>query len=224
VQTQRYLSDSSAVRITFSRYFTPSGRCIQKPFENISPAEYEDDLKKRQEEGEFYDETKIKLPDSLKYRTASGRIVYGGGGIIPDIFLPVDTTTRLSACAEEAQRKNLFLLTAQEYVSAHPELKKAYTSAADFAQKYQLTPEICALFEKKAKDAGLTCNFDEAKSDITWLLRSFLGKFAYGEDARTRIMMERDKNLQQALRLLPAAIELEKTGQLDTKKYKTLLR
>jgi len=224
VQTQRYLSDSSAVRITFSRYFTPSGRCIQKPFENISPAEYEEDLRKRQEEGEFYDETKIKLPDSLKYRTASGRIVYGGGGIVPDIFLPVDTTTRLSACAEEAQRKNLFLLTAQEYVNAHPELKKAYASAADFAQKYQLTPEVWALFEKKAKDAGLTCDFDEAKSDITWLLRSFLGKFAYGEEARTRIMMERDKNLQQALRLLPAAIELEKTGQLDTKKYKTLLR
>jgi carboxyl-terminal processing protease len=224
VQTQRYLSDSSAVRITFSRYFTPSGRCIQKPFENISPAEYEDDLRKRQEEGEFYDETKIKLPDSLKYRTASGRIVYGGGGIVPDIFLPVDTTTRLSACAEEAQRKNLFLLTAQEYVNAHPELKKAYISAADFAQKYQLTPEVWALFEKKAKDAGLTCNFDEAKSDISWLLRSFLGKFAYGEEARTRIMMERDKNLQQALQLLPAAIELEKTGQLDTKKYKTLLR
>jgi len=224
VQTQRYLSDSSAVRITFSRYFTPSGRCIQKPFENLSPSEYEDELRKRQEEGEFYDETKIKLPDSLKYRTASGRIVYGGGGIIPDIFLSIDTTTRLSACAEEAQRKNLFLLTAQEYVNTHPELKKAYASAASFAQNYQVSSDLWELFEKKAKEAGLTCNLEEAKSDMTWLLRSFVGKFAYGEEARTRIAMERDKNLQQALRLLPAAIELEKTGQLDTKRYKTLLQ
>ncbi len=224
VQTQRYLSDSSAVRITFSRYFTPSGRSIQKPFENLSPTEYEDDLRKRQEEGEFYDETKIKLPDSLKYRTASGRIVYGGGGIIPDIFLPVDTTTRLSACAEEAQRKNLFLLTAQEYINAHPELKKTYSSASAFAQNYQVTSDLWALFEKRARDAGLTCNLEEAKSDMTWLLRSFVGKFAYGEEARTRIAMERDKNLQQALRLLPAAIELEKTGQLDVKRYKAILR
>jgi carboxyl-terminal processing protease len=224
VQTQRYLPDSSAVRITFSRYFTPSGRCIQKPFENLSPNEYEEDLKKRQEEGELYDETKIKLPDSLKYKTSSGRIVYGGGGIIPDIFLPIDTSMRLAACAEEAQRRNLYLLTAQEYVNLHPELKKRYSSASDFAKNYQVTSDLWALFEKKAKEAGLSCNLEEAKADITWLLRSFVGKFAYGEDARTRISMERDKNLQQALLLLPAAEELEKTGRVDVSKYKALLR
>ena len=224
VQTQRYLSDSSAVRITFSRYFTPSGRCIQKPFENLSPSEYEEDLKKRQDEGEFYDETKIKLPDSLKYKTNSGRTVYGGGGIIPDIFLPIDTTSRLSACAEEAQRKNLFLLSAQEYVNTHPEIKKKFTSAGDFATNYHVSSDLWALFEKRAKEAGITCNLQESRSDIEWLLRSFVGKFAFGEDARTRIIMERDKNLQQALRLLPAAIELEKTGQLDVAKYKALLR
>ncbi len=224
VQTQRYLSDSSAVRITFSRYFTPSGRCIQKPFENLSPNEYEEELKKRQDEGEFYDETKIKLPDSLKYKTNSGRIVYGGGGIIPDIFLPIDTTSRLSACAEEAQRKNLYLLCAQEYVNAHPEIKKKYTSASDFAINYHVSPDLWAIFEKKAREVGITCNFQESRNDIEWLLRSFVGKFAFGEDARTRILIERDKNLQQALRLLPAAIELEKTGQLDVAKYKALLR
>ncbi len=224
VQTQRYLPDSSAVRITFSRYFTPSGRCIQKPFENLSPSEYEEDLKKRQDEGEFYDETKIKLPDSLKYKTNSGRTVYGGGGIIPDIFLPIDTTNRFSACAEEAQRKNLYLLSAQEYVNTHPEIRKKFTSAGDFATNYHVSPDLWALFEKKAKEAGITCDLQEARSDIQWLLRSFVGKFAFGEDARTRILMERDKNLQQALRLLPAAIELEKTGQLDVAKYKALLR
>lgn len=224
VQTQRYLSDSSAVRITFSRYFTPSGRCIQKPFENLSPTEYDEDLKKRQDEGEFYDETKIKLPDSLKYKTNSGRIVYGGGGIIPDIFLPIDTTTRLSACAEEAQRKNLYLLCAQEYINAHPEIKKKYTSASDFAANYHVSPDLWAIFEKKAREAGITCNLQESRNDIEWLLRSFVGKFAFGEDARTRILIERDKNLQQTLRLLPAAIELEKTGQLDVAKYKALLR
>jgi len=224
VQTQRYLSDSSAVRITFSRYFTPSGRCIQKPFENLSPNEYEEDLKKRQDEGEFYDETKIKLPDSLKYKTNSGRIVYGGGGIIPDIFLPIDTTSRLSACAEEAQRKNLYLLCAQEYVNAHPEIKKKYTSASEFAINYSVSSDLWAIFEKKARESGITCNLQESRNDIEWLLRSFVGKFAFGEDARTRILIERDKNLQQALRLLPAAIELEKTGQLDVAKYKALLR
>jgi carboxyl-terminal processing protease len=224
VQTQRYLPDSSAIRITFSRYYTPSGRCIQKPFEGLSNDEYEKEIRSRLERGELVDETKIPLPDSLKYKTASGRMVYGGGGIIPDIFLPIDSAMQVSACTEELQRKNLFLLTAQEYASLHPEFKNQYASAAEFAAKFRVTSDLWALLKKKAQNAGVDCSIDTVRTEVEAMLRAFVGKFVYGEEARTRITMERDKNLQQALLLMPAAAELEKTGQVDVAKYKALIR
>lgn len=225
VQTQRYLPDSSAVRITFSRYFTPSGRCIQKPFEGISTEAYEKELEERFRKGEFMDEGKIPMPESLQYRTASGRIVYGGGGIVPDIFLPIDTTRRLTPCAVSAQNRNLYLLTAQAYVSRHPELKTKYKSAEDFAQHFQVDAELWKLFGEKAQERKLTCNYasDTVRKDIEWYLRAFVGKLAFGEEARTRIEMERDIQLKRALRLIPAAEELEKQGTFDKEKYKALV-
>ncbi|GIV23527.1 MAG: peptidase S41 [Bacteroidia bacterium] len=225
VQTQRYLPDSSAVRITFSRYFTPSGRCIQKPFEGLSAEAYERELEERARRGEFYDEEKIAMPESLKFRTASGRIVYGGGGIVPDIFFPIDTTQRIHSCALTAQRKNLYLLTAQAYLSSHGALKNKYTSAEAFAQKFKVDADLWALFEQKAQERGLGCDFrgDSARRDAEWFLRQFVGKLAYGEEARTRIEMERDKDLRRALKLFSAAEELEKTGRLDKNKYKGII-
>jgi len=225
VQTQRYLPDSSAVRITFSRYFTPSGRCIQKPFEGLSAEEYERELEDRMKRGEFLDEARIPLPDSLKYHTASGRIVYGGGGIIPDIFLPLDTTDRITPCAQSAQRKNLYLLSARAYLDKHPDLKSRYKSAEDFAQRFQVEADLWELFTRMAKEKGLDCAWqaDSVRRDVTWFLRAFVGKLAFGEEAQARVQMERDKQLKVALRLLPAAEELEQTGRLTRERYKPLL-
>ncbi|MCX7763748.1 MAG: S41 family peptidase [Bacteroidia bacterium] len=225
VQTQRYLPDSSAVRITFSRYFTPSGRCIQKPFENVSSEAYERELSERAARGEFFDEEKISLPESLQYRTASGRIVYGGGGIIPDIFFPIDTTRRISPCAVAAQNRNIYLLAAQAYVSQHPELKNKYASAEDFAQRFRVDGDLWRIFEEKARERKLSCNYasDTVRKDAEWYLRAFVGKLAFGEEARTRVEIERDIQLRRALRLIPAAEELERTGKLDKERYKALV-
>lgn len=225
VQTQRYLPDSSAVRITFSRYFTPSGRCIQKPFENVSSEAYERELSERATRGEFFDEEKISLPESLKYRTASGRIVYGGGGIIPDIFFPIDTTHRISPCAVAAQNRSIYLLAAQAYVSQHPELKSKYASAEDFAQRFRVDGDLWRIFEEKARERKLNCNYtsDTVRKDAEWYLRAFVGKLAFGEEARTRVEIERDIQLRRALRLIPAAEELERTGKLDKERYKALV-
>lgn len=225
VQTQRYLPDSSAVRITFSRYFTPSGRCIQKSFEGLSAEEYERELEDRMKRGEFLDEARIPLPDSLKYHTASGRIVYGGGGIIPDIFLPLDTTDRITPCAQAAQRKNLYLLSARAYLDKHSDLKSRYSSAEDFARRFQVEAQLLELFTRMAKEKGLDCSWssDSVRRDVEWFLRAFVGKLAFGEEAQTRVQMERDKQLRVALRLLPAAEELERTGRLTRERYKPLL-
>ncbi len=225
VQTQRYLPDSSAVRITFSRYFTPSGRCIQKPFEGMSTEAYERELEERAKRGEFVDETKIAIPESLQYRTASGRIVYGGGGIIPDIFFPIDTTRRLSPCAVSAQNRNVYLISAQAYTARHPELKNRFASAEDFAKNFKVDAELWQIFEQKAQERKVSCSFasDTARRDAEWFLRAFVGKLVFGEEARTRVEMERDIQLKRALRLIPAAEELERTGKLDKERYKALV-
>lgn len=86
VQEPVYFSDGSGIRLTVARYYTPSGRCIQKPYED-----YKYDLLERYQHGEMMSADSIKVNDSLKFTTKSGRVVYGGGGIIPDVFVPIDT-------------------------------------------------------------------------------------------------------------------------------------
>ncbi len=89
VQEQYRLRDGSAIRLTVARYYTPSGRCIQKPYEDRD--HYDLDVAGRIENGEMYDETKIEFQDTTKYFTSGGRVVYGGGGVQPDIFIPMDS-------------------------------------------------------------------------------------------------------------------------------------
>jgi carboxyl-terminal processing protease len=91
VQRPFSLNDGAEVRLTISRYYTPSGRSIQKPYDNLE--EYENDISKRYKKGEFFSADSIHFNDSLKYETLNGRSVYGGGGIMPDYFVPLDTTS-----------------------------------------------------------------------------------------------------------------------------------
>ena len=92
VQQQFDLYDGSALRLTIARYHTPSGRCIQKPYEMGEGEDYQMDLLNRYEHGEFYSQDSIHQTDTLQYHTIGGRTVYGGGGIMPDVFVPSDTT------------------------------------------------------------------------------------------------------------------------------------
>jgi len=93
VQQQYNLSDGSALRLTVARYYTPSGRSIQKPYVKGKADEYENDIMKRYLHGEFDNKDSIRVADTLKYKTLKGRSVYGGGGIMPDIFVPRDTSS-----------------------------------------------------------------------------------------------------------------------------------
>ena len=92
VQQEMQLGDGSAVRLTVSRYYTPTGRSIQKPYENKENGEYFSDFETRYHNGELMNADSIKVNDSLKFETPKGKIVYGGGGIIPDVFVSIDTT------------------------------------------------------------------------------------------------------------------------------------
>ncbi len=95
VQQQRNLGDGSAVRLTIARYFTPTGRSIQKPYRMDDNSNYALDLETRMTNGELLSKDSIKVVDSLRYTTPKGKVVYGGGGIVPDVFVPLDTTLYL---------------------------------------------------------------------------------------------------------------------------------
>ncbi|MDE6449003.1 MAG: S41 family peptidase, partial [Muribaculaceae bacterium] len=116
VQTQTMLPDSSAIRLTISRYYTPSGRCIQKDYSDA--ARYSNDILDRYDHGEAFSADSIKFDESLLYHTLGGRSVYGGGGIMPDIFVPNDTTG-VTGYYLKVRNAGLFQKWAFEYADAH---------------------------------------------------------------------------------------------------------
>jgi carboxyl-terminal processing protease len=161
VQKPFPLPDGSAVRLTIARYYTPSGRCIQKHYEP-GDENYELDLSNRYQHGELYNADSIKFNDSLKYQTNAGRTVYGGGGIMPDIFVPLDTTMN-SKYYDELRRNVIIVDYSLSYVDENrADLLKTYSNINEFKDKFIITDEFMNKFvayaEKKSikkDEAGL---------------------------------------------------------------------
>ena len=155
VQKPLRLVDQSEVRLTISHYYTPTGRCIQKPYDDGLDAYYKD-LQTRANNGELYTADKIKFPDSLKYRTPHGRVVYGGGGIMPDIFIPLDTT-KYSTLYNEIVRKGVFGNFVMDYLDGERDnLKKQYPTFEDFEKNYKITDDFYKEFKAFAKKEGVS--------------------------------------------------------------------
>ncbi len=151
VQEPIEFRDSSVVRLTVARYYTPSGRCIQKPYKKGHGEEYDMDLIARYERGEFFSQDSIRL-DGPEYKTNKGRTVYGGGGIMPDIFIPEDTTS-LTTYYKEAVMSGLLRQFAFDFTDKNRAQMDKYTTLADI-QKYlsrQNLPEQFARYGEKHK-------------------------------------------------------------------------
>jgi len=141
VQKPFNLPDESQMRLTISKYYTPSGRCIQRPY-NDGLDSYFDDLNTRSKHGELLTADSIKFPDSLKYQTAKGRTVYGGGGIMPDIFIPLDTS-RHSSLYGEMYRKGIISGFTLDYLEKNRELLKSkYPTVDDFKNNFEITESL----------------------------------------------------------------------------------
>lgn len=126
VQTQLTLSDGSEMRLTIARYYTPSGRCIQKKYEKGNNEEYDQDIYNRYMHGEFDSADSIKLDDTLRYQTMGGRTVYGGGGIMPDIFIPRDTSG-ITSYFSNVVNSGVLYLYALDYSDRNRERFAAYS-------------------------------------------------------------------------------------------------
>ena len=163
VQQPIEFRDGSLIRLTIARYYTPSGRCIQKPYEKGHGDEYENDLMERYERGEFFSEDSIKQ-NGPQFKTLLGRIVYGSGGIIPDIFIPEDTSD-VTSYYKEANMSGLIRLFALDFTDEHrDELNELETNDevisyldrqnlirkfADFAQKEGLKKRNLMLYKSR---------------------------------------------------------------------------
>jgi carboxyl-terminal processing protease len=165
VQKPFPLPDGSAVRLTIARYYTPAGRCIQKPYREGD--EYEDDISNRFSHGELYSADSIKFIDSLKYETHAKRTVYGGGGIMPDVFVPLDTSYNSKYLAD-LQRKSVLFEFALSYTDKNRKmLGNEYPNIKTFKEKFIVTEplmnELIAFGEKKgvAKDSAGYANSKE---------------------------------------------------------------
>ncbi len=154
VQRPFDLVDKSQIRLTTSRYYTPSGRCIQKPYEE-GVDEYKMDYSKRLASGELLSADSVHFPDSLRYFTSGKRIVYGGGGIMPDVFVPMDTS-RASDYLINLRSKGLFNSYSLMWVEENRKdfLKKAPTFA-DFSKEYDKL-NVLKDFEAYAEKQGVT--------------------------------------------------------------------
>ncbi|MBA3898817.1 MAG: PDZ domain-containing protein [Bacteroidetes bacterium] len=158
VQEQVLWPDGSAIRLTIARYYTPTGRSIQKTYENGHKAEYFQETRNRYLRGEFYDRDSIQFPDSLKYFTAQGRVVYGGGGIMPDYFVPLDTS-ETSMYLTELFQLGLANQFAFEYVDRNREKMKQYKSFSDFNKSFVVNDQMFSDFLKFAEKNGVRTDF-----------------------------------------------------------------
>jgi len=158
VQRPFPLPDGSAIRLTTSRYHTPTGRSIQKPYDN-GVKDYYMDVYNRMKHGELMNPDSIKFPDSLKYYTPANRVVYGGGGIMPDIFIPWDSTW-ISDYYTELRRKGVLNQFTVQYVDNHREdILYQYPDVKTYIEGFKLDKTFMDDFVSFAE--GMEVEFDE---------------------------------------------------------------
>ena len=203
VQQQMPFEDGSAVRLTVARYYTPSGRCIQKPYTLGDQEEYELDLLERWEHGEFYSADSIHFADTTTYKTKGGRIVRGGGGIMPDVFVGRDTTLNTpwyNICVNKAYTYQF----AYQYTDAHRKELAKYKDWQSL-EKYLLKQDVIPQFVAFAKEKGVEPNQEQiAKSRplMTRLLNAYIVRNILGDDGFFPLFERDDEITKKAVEIL----------------------
>ena len=203
VQEQTEFKDGSAIRLTIARYFTPSGRCIQKPYENGRIEDYYQDEMERYDTGELVNADSVKLNKKLKYTTPAGKVVYGGGGIMPDYFIPIDTT-KVSRYISELLYKNLINDFALEYVNKNRTQLK-YTSAKVFNQQFKVNTPLINELKSYANKNNIKSSASDLGKGLDLLsthLKAYIAKDIFNQEAWFFVKNANDDACKKALLML----------------------
>ncbi|MFW5943911.1 MAG: S41 family peptidase [Bacteroidota bacterium] len=205
VQRPVSLPDGSMIRLTVARYHTPTGRVIQKPYNN-GREDYKQDIIKRFNEGEMNSADSIDFPDSLKYRTKiNERLVYGGGGIMPDIFIPLDTTS-YSNYMEQLIRRGIINSFILDYIDNNrTNLQNQYASFEEYKKEFDVTEQMIDDLIKSAEKEGVEPNETELEhslKEIKLQLKALIARDMWDMNEYFQIVNEKDEGYKKAKEIL----------------------
>lgn len=204
VQNPFMLPDGSALRLTVARYYTPTGRSIQKPYES-SLEDYYSDIYNRLRRGELVNADSIQFPDSLKYSTPGGRTVYGGGGIMPDVFIPWDSTN-YSVYYTNLVRKRVFNEFTINYLNGkREELLATYKDIREFNENFNMTPEFVEDFIQFGIKRGIEYDeegFKKSEDQIVYTVKGLIARNLWDMSGFFLVMSAIDEGYKKAVEVL----------------------
>ncbi len=205
VQTPMSLIDGSLIRLTVARYYTPSGRNIQKPYDK-GIENYHRDLEKRFKHGELQSADSINFPDSLQYKTLRlGRTVYGGGGIMPDIFVPLDTT-RTTDYHRNIVAKGVMNKTVLEYIEQNrKKLMENYKNFEIFNKKFEVDSALLNTLKENGEKEKVAFNekeFEQSKRLISLQMKALIARDLYESGDYYKVMNAENDIIQRGLEVL----------------------
>ena len=194
------MRDSSELRLTVSRYYTPTGRCIQKPYgEGI---DYHNDLMERYENGEMQHLDSSMFNEDQRFVTPKGKVVYGGGGIVPDVFIPIDTsqsTLYATSLTYSASYRDFCF----DYVDAHRAEMNAYPSMKHFRKEFKVTDALLKEFTDYAAEthdiAFYANEFEKSKERIRITLKAEIAGYIWDTEAKMFVLSKLDTDLIKAV-------------------------
>ena len=215
VQQPKSLPDGSIIRLTTARYHTPTGRCIQRPYED-GVEEYHKEMLKRLENGEYFHADSIHFPDSLKYKTDGGRTVYGGGGIMPDIFIPVDTSFNSKLYTNLVRKGALNRFTTDYALQHRDEMLKKYTDFAQFNKEFTVGDDLIAGLKKVGEENKVEWNEEEFRRSEKFIrlqMKALIARNVWEMQQYYEVMFAEDNAIRKAIEILS-----------DEKEYQQILK
>ena len=210
VQEQTILPDGSALRLTIARYYTPTGRSIQKPYQNGFD-DYNNELNQRFDHNELLTPDSILFSDSLKFITPGGKVVYGGGGIMPDVFVPIDTTGRNNKFLIAVLNSGNISQFAYDYVDANRQQLKMYNTLNAYKNNFHITDDIFNSFVNKSSDTTTRHSkkdIDEATPYLKNQLKAFIARQIFKNEGFYPILLQVDKTYLKAVELISTNPEI----------------
>jgi len=215
VQLPFDLQDGSELRMTIARYYTPSGRSIQKPYDD-GEKDYNADYYNRYMSGELFVKDSVQFDENLAYKTSNGRTVYGGGGIMPDYFVALDTTDN-SSYINRLSASNTIREYTLDYRDNHPELKKM--SFEDYQANFKVTTNMLkelVLLGNKNRVRYNKKQFDKSRNLLSYLVKARIARDIFDDDAFYKIYNETNEIYRQAIELFrnPELLQNQSNGVL----------